>query len=148
MYVRVYNDELIRVYAGEDIYSSEVIGKIKGHDPAGFTIRDKDGKIIFYEIEKITAKELQLLIRKSDVATIAIKLTEDEVVEYFYTIAKIELIEHNRESYREDELFEWMNNSIDAGIMHSTVWREVKESVVKMLEENGFGVELESKEIV
>jgi len=138
MYVRVYNDELIRVYAGEDLYSSEVIGKIKGHDPAGFTIRDKDSKIIFYEIEKITAKELQLLIRKSDVATIAIKLTQDEIVDYFYTVAKIELIEHNRESYREDELFEWMNNSIDAGIMHSSIWDEVKEELFEMLDEHGF----------
>ena len=138
MYVRVYNDELIRVYAGEDLYSSEVIGKIKGHDPAGFTIRDKDSKIIFYEIEKITAKELQLLIRKSDVATIAIKLTRDEIVDYFYTVAKIELIEHNRESYHKDELFEWMNNSIDAGIMHSSIWDEVKEELFEMLDEHGF----------
>ena len=138
MYVRVYNNELIGVYTGKDIYSSEVIGKIKGHDPAGFTIRDKNSKIIFYEIVKITGKELQLLIRKSDVATIAIKLTRDEIVDYFYSIAKIELIEHNRESYREDELFEWMNNSIDAGIMHSSIWDNVKEKLFEMLKEKGF----------
>ena len=138
MYVRIYNNELVRVYAGSDLYSSEVIGKIKGHDPAGFTIRDQENKIIFYEIEKITAKELQLLIRKSNVATIAIKLTEQEVVEYFYTIAKIELIEHNVESYQEKELSSWMINSIDAGIMNSQVWSEVKEEVFEMLSACGF----------
>ena len=137
MYLRVYNDELIRVYSGKDLYSSEVIGKLKGRDPAGFTIRNKEDGIIFHEIDEITAKELQLLIRKSNVATIAIKLTEQEILDYFYRVAKVELIEHDVENYEEEELVLWMTNAIDAGIMNSQVWSEFKERVFEMLGECG-----------
>ena len=138
MYIRVYNDELIRVYTGEDLYSSEVIGKIKGKNPAAFTIRDKKNEIVFHDINKITAKELQMIIRNSDVTTIAITLSKEEILDYFYVVAKVELVEHNRESYTEEELFSWMNESIDSGIMHSSIWDEIKDEVLTMLTTSGF----------
>ena len=144
MYVRVYNNELIRVYTGEDLYSSEVIGKIKGKNPAGFTIQDKNHNMVFYDIAKIASKELQMIIRNSDVATIAIKLTDEEIVEYFYSVAKKELLEQNRENYTEEELLEWMNKGIDSCIMNSSVWNdELKVKVIEMLAVNNFILESE-----
>ena len=144
MYIRVYNNELIRVYMGEDLYSSEVIGKIKGKNSAGVTIQDKNHNMVFYDIATIASKELQLIIRNSDVATIAIKLTDEEIVEYFYSVAKKELLEQKRESYTEEELLEWMNKDIDSCIMNSSIWNdELKEKVMKMLAVNNFRVQRE-----
>ena len=140
MYVRIYNNQLIKVFTGEDFNSSEVISKLKGRDPAGFTFRDKKNNIIFYDIDEITAKELQLVIRKSETATIAIQLNNKEIVEYFYVVARIQLLEHNREVCSENELYDWMNASIDSGIVNSSVWDNAKRKVIEQLREEGFVV--------
>jgi len=87
---------------------------------------------------------LQMIIRNSDVATIAIKLTDEEIVEYFYSVAKKELLEQNRENYTEEELLEWMNKGIDSCIMNSSVWNdELKVKVIEMLAVNNFILESE-----
>jgi len=138
MYARIYNNKLIRVYTGDDLNNSEIISKLKGRDLAGFTIRDEFNNIIFYDTEKVSAKELQLVIRNLKTATIAIKMSDDEVIDYFYMIAKIQLIENNRESFKESELYEWMNLTIDAGILKSKVWEEVKDKVYEKLLKSGF----------
>ncbi len=129
MYIRIYNNKLIRVYTGDDLNNSEIISELKGRDLAGFTIRDKNNNITFYETDKVTAKELQMLIRNLKTATIAIKMSDEEVIDYFYMIAKIQLIENNRDSFTEEELDEWMKANIDSGIVNSNVWREVKDKV-------------------
>ncbi len=133
MYMRIYNNKLIRVYTGDDLNNSEIISELKGRDLAGFTIRDKNNDITFYETDKVTAKELQMLIRNLKTATIAIKMSDEEVIDYFYMIAKIQLIENNRDSFTEEELDEWMNANIDSGIINSEVWREVKDKVYDKL---------------
>ena len=139
MYIRIYNNQLIKVFtAEEDLNNSEIIGKIKGREPAGFTFRDEKNYMVFYPIDKITAKELQLLIRKSKTATIAINLTDEEALEYFYIVARVQIVEHNKEKCTEDELCLWMHDSIDAGIINSSVWGKIKPKVVQKLEEEGF----------
>ena len=60
-------------------------------------------------------------------------MSDEEVIDYFYMIGKVLLIENNRESFTEDELYEWMNASIDSGIVKSRVWREVKDKVYAKL---------------
>ena len=92
MYTRIYNNKLVKVYTGDDLNNSEIISKLKGQNLAGFTIRDKNNKIIFYDTEKVSAKELQLFIRNLKTATVAIKMSEEEVIDYFYMIAKVILI--------------------------------------------------------
>jgi len=138
VYMRIYNNELIKVFTGEDLSSSEVISKLKGRDPAGFTFRDEKNNIVFHDIDKISAKELQLVIRKSKTATIAIKLNDVEVIDYFYVIARVELLEHNREECKEDKLYSWMNASIDSGILKSSVWDKAKPKVIEQLKKEGF----------
>jgi len=133
MYTRIYNNKLVKVYTGDDLNNSEIISKLKGENLAGFTIRDKNNKITFYDTEKVSAKELQLFIRNLKTATVAIKMSDEEVIDYFYMIGKVLLIENNRESFTEDELYEWMNASIDSGIVKSRVWREVKDKVYAKL---------------
>ncbi len=131
--MRIYNNKLVKVYTGDDLNNSEIISELKGRDLAGFTIRDKDNNMTFYETDKVTAKELQMLIRNLKTATIAIKISDEEVIDYFYMIAKIQLIENNRDFFTEDELDEWMNANIDSGIVNSKVWREVKDKVYDKL---------------
>ena len=138
MYARIYNNNLVRVYSKEDLNNSEIISKLKGREVAGFTIRDKHNNIIFYDKDKVSAKELQLIIRNLDTATIAIKMSEEEVIDYFYMIAKMQLMERNRESFTEDELYEWMNSTIDSGIVKSKVWLEAKDRVYERLLDSGF----------
>jgi len=138
MYTRIYNHTLVRVYTEDDLKNSEIISKLKGRDLAGFTIRDEKNNIIFYERESVSAKELQLIIRNLKTVTVAIKMNEEEVIDYFYMIAKIQLIENNQDSFKESKLFEWMNSTIDAGIVKSNVWVEVKEKVYEKLTKSGF----------
>jgi len=140
MYARIYNNKLVRVYVGDDLNSSEIISKLKGRDLAGFTIRDEDNNITFYDREKVSASELQLVVRNLKRVTVAIKMSEEEIIDYFYSIAKVQLIEHNREFFKEAELYEWMNASIDSGIVHSEVWIEVKDKVYGRLLKSGFTV--------
>jgi len=94
--------------------------------------------IIFYEREAVSAKELQLIIRNLKTVTVAIKMNEEEVIDYFYMIAKVQLIENNQDTFKESELFDWMNASIDAGIVKSKVWLEVKDKVYERLSKGGF----------
>jgi len=138
MYTRIYNNKLVRVYTKDDLKNSEIISKLKGRDLAGFTTRDEENNIIFHEREKVSSKELQLIIRNLKTVTIAIKMSEEEVIDYFYMIAKVQLIEHNRDAFKENELHEWMNLAIDAGIVKSNVWLEVKEKVYEKLAKSGF----------
>lgn len=141
MYARIYNNRLVKVYGGEDLNSSEIISKLKGRDLAGFTIRDRDGDIQFYDREVVSSSELQMIIRNLKTVIVAIKMSDDEVVEYFYTVAKAQLIEHNRDSFGESELYEWMNSVIDSGIVKSSIWLNVKEEVYRRLSESGFLLE-------
>jgi len=136
--MRIYNNQLIKVFTGDDLNTSDVISKLKGRDPAGFTFRDEKNNIVFYDIDAITAKELQLVIRKSKTATIAIKLNDEEVIDYFYIVARVQLLEHDRESCSEDELYVWMNASIDSGIVNSSVWSDAKPKVIRRLQDEGF----------
>jgi hypothetical protein len=140
--VRVYNNQLIKVFTEEDLISSEIISKLKGRDPAGFTFRDKKNDIVFYDISKISAKELQLLIRKSETATIAIKLNDEEVIEYFYIEAKNQLLENYKKACTENELYRRMNGSIDSEILKSPVWNSVKLKVITQLQEEGLIVRI------
>ncbi len=140
MYTRIYNNRLVRVYSGKDLNSSEAISKLKGRDLAGFTIRDEQSHIIHYDRDKVSTKELQLIIRNLKTATIAIEMSGEEVIDYFYTIAKNQLIENSREFFRENELYEWMNLTIDSGIVNSKVWLEVKSTVYERLLESGFHI--------
>ncbi len=135
--MRIYNNQLIKVFTGEDLTSSEVISELKGRNPAGFTFRDKNKNIIFYDIDKISAKELQLMIRNAKTATIAIELDEDEVIDYFYMVAKVQLVEHSVKKCTQEELFDWMNSSIDAGILKSAVWENNRLKVISRLREQG-----------
>ena len=138
MYTRIYNNKLVRVYTKDDLKNSEIISKLKGRDLAGFTIRDENNQIVFYEREKVSSKELQLIIRNLKTVTVAIKMSENEVIDYFYMITKVQLIEHNRDAFKESELHEWMNLAIDAGIVKSNIWLEVKEKVYEKLSKSGF----------
>jgi len=140
MYNRIYNNKLVKVYTGEDLTNSEVISKLKGRKLAGFTIRDKYNNITFYDREKVSASELQLVIRNLKTATIAIKMSDEEVIDYFYLIAKVQLIEKSRDFFTESELYEWMNATIDSGIVNSQVWLEVKDKVYERLLESGFRI--------
>jgi len=128
----------VRVYTKDDLKNSEIISKLKGRDLAGFTIRDENNQIVFYEREKVSSKELQLIIRNLKTVTVAIKMSENEVIDYFYMITKVQLIEHNRDAFKESELHEWMNLAIDAGIVKSNIWLEVKEKVYEKLSKSGF----------
>jgi hypothetical protein len=138
MYTRIYNDKLVTVYTADDLKNSEIISKLKGRDLAGFTTRDEENNIVFYERESVSAKELQLIIRNLKTVTVAIKMSDEEVINYFYMIAKVQLIEHNRDAFTEEELYEWMNATIDAGILKSNVWLEAKERVYEKLRKSGF----------
>ena len=140
MYMRIYNNKLIKVFTGDDLNSSEIISTLKGRTSAGFTFRDKDKNIVFYDVDKISAKELQLLIRKAKTATVAIELNEDEVIDYFYMVAKVQLVEHNVKECSLEELFTWMNSSIDSGILNSVVWKSSKSKVINKLLEDGIVV--------
>jgi len=140
MYMRIYNNQLIKVFTGEDLNSSEIISELKGRSSAGFTFRDKEKNITYYDIDKISAKELQLLIRKAKTATIAIKLDEDEVVDYFYMVAKVQFVEHNLKECSLEELVAWMKSSIDSGILNSVVWENSKPKVINQLLEQGLTV--------
>lgn len=140
MYMRIYNDQLIKVYTVEDLKNSEVISELKGRKVAGFTTRDKENNITFYDIDKISAKELQLMIRNLNSTTIAITLDETEIIDYFYLIARVQMIEHNREKCTEQELYEWMNSNIDSGIINSCVWDKARPKIVEKLKEEGFFV--------
>jgi len=138
MYMRIYNNQLVKVFTTEDLNSSDIISKIKGREPAGFTFRDKDNNIIFHDVDsKISSKELQLMIRKLKTTTIAIKLTDEEIIEYFYNIAKTQILKHNQEKYSEEKLFTWMSENIDAGIVKSSAWINSQTKVFKKLKENG-----------
>jgi len=138
MYMRIYNNQLVKVFTTEDLSSSDIISKIKGREPAGFTFRDKDNNIIFHDVDsKISSKELQLMIRKLKTTTIAIKLTDEEIIEYFYNIAKTQILKHNQEKYSEEKLFTWMSENIDAGIVKSSAWINSQTKVFKKLKENG-----------
>jgi len=138
MYARIYNNKLVRVYMGDDLSNSEIISKLKGRELAGFTIRDEHNNITFYDRDKVSATELQLVIRNLKTATIAIKMSDEEVIDYFYMIAKVQLIENSRDFFTENELYEWMNSTIDSGIVNSEVWTEVKYKVYARLLESGF----------
>jgi len=140
MYMRIYNNQLIKVFTGKDLNSSEIISELKGRSSAGFTFRDKEKNITYYDIDKISAKELQLLIRKAKTATIAIKLDEDEVVDYFYMVAKVQFVEHNAKECSLEELVAWMKSSIDSGILNSIVWENSKAKVINQLLEQGLTV--------
>ena len=140
MYMRIYNNQLIKVFTGKDLNSSEIISELKGRSSAGFTFRDKEKNITYYDIDKISAKELQLLIRKAKTATIAIKLDEDEVVDYFYMVAKVQFVEHNLKECSLEELVAWMKSSIDSGILNSVVWENSKPKVINQLLEQGLTV--------
>jgi len=138
MYMRIYNNQLVKVFTTEDLNSSDIISKIKGREPAGFTFRDSQNNIVFHNVDsKISSKELQLMIRKLKTTTIAIKLTDEEVIEYFYNIAKTQILKHNQEKYSEEKLFNWMNENIDSGIVKSSAWLNSKTKVLKKLKENG-----------
>jgi len=138
MYARIYKNKLVRVYTGEDLTNSEIISKLKGRELAGFTIRDEHNNIVFYDRDKVSATELQLVIRNLKTATIAINMSDEEIIDYFYMIAKVQLIEKSRDSFTENELYEWMNLTIDSGIIKSKVWFEVKDKVYERLLESGF----------
>ncbi|MCK4440417.1 MAG: hypothetical protein KAU90_00330 [Sulfurovaceae bacterium] len=139
MYMRIYNNRLVKVFTTEDLNSSEIISQIKGREPAGFTFRDKNNNTIFYNVDsKISSRELQLMIRKLKTTTIAIKLTDEEIIEYFYTIAKTQLLKHTQEEYSKNELFNWMNENMDAGILKSSVWAKLKVKVFERLRADGF----------
>jgi len=138
--MRIYNNQLIKVFTGEDLNSSEIISELKGRSSAGFTFRDKEKNITYYDIDKISSKELQLLIRKAKTATIAIKLDEDEVVDYFYMVAKVQFVEHNLKECSLEELVAWMKSSIDSGILNSVVWENSKPKVINQLLEQGLTV--------
>jgi len=140
MYARIYNNKLVRVYMGDDLSNSEIISKLKGRELAGFTIRDEHNNITFYDRDKVSATELQLVIRNLKTATIAIKMSDEEVIDYFYMIAKVQLIENSREFFTESELYVWMNSTIDSGIVNSEVWLEVKDKVYERLLESGFRI--------
>ncbi|HHB94909.1 MAG TPA: hypothetical protein ENK88_07165 [Campylobacterales bacterium] len=141
MYMRIYNNQLVKVFTTEDLNSSEIISKIKGREPAGFTFRDKDDNIIFHNVDsKISSRELQLMIRKLKTTTIAIKLTNEEIIEYFYSIAKTQLLKHKQEEYSEEELFNWMNENMDSGILKSSVWDKSKAKVFNKLIEEDFTI--------
>ena len=137
MYMRIYNNQLIKVFTGDDLNSSEIISELKGRNSAGFTFKDKNKNITFYDIDRISARDLQLVIRKSKTATIAIKLNESEIVDYFYIVAKVELMEHNVQECSQEELFDWMRASIDSGILNSVVWESSKLKVINRLLEQG-----------
>lgn len=141
MYIRIYNKQLIRVYTFEDLKSSTVIGELKGKDPAGFTFRDINNNLTFYDIEEISAKELQLIIRKSTTANIAIFLSHNEKIDYFYSVAKVTLMEHNRLFFTVEELTQFMKESIDVGIVKSTVWKESMSEVLERLVSSGFEIQ-------
>jgi len=138
MYARIYKNKLVRVYTGEDLNNSEIISKLKGRELAGFTIRDEHNNIVFYDGDKVSATELQLVIRNLKTAIIAINMSNEEIIDYFYMIAKVQLIEKSRDSFTENELYEWMNLTIDSGIIKSKVWFEVKDKVYKRLLDSGF----------
>jgi len=106
MYTRIYNNTLVKVYTEDDLKNSEIISKLKGRDLAGFTIRDENNNIVFYEREAVSAKELQLIIRNLKTVTVAIKMNEEEVIDYFYMIAKVQIIENNQDTFKESELFD------------------------------------------
>ena len=138
--MRIYNNQLIKVFTGEDLSSSEIIGELKGRTSVGFTFKDKKKNLTFYDIDKISAKELQLVIRKAKTATIAIMLEEDEVVDYFYMIAKVQLVERNATECSQEQLFAWMKSSTDSGILNSVVWKSSKSKVINQLLDHGFVV--------
>ncbi|SFV61438.1 hypothetical protein MNB_SV-14-552 [hydrothermal vent metagenome] len=67
-------------------------------------------------------------------------MSDEEVIDYFYLIAKVQLIEKSRDFFTESELYEWMNATIDSGIVNSQVWLEVKDKVYERLLESGFRI--------
>jgi len=138
MYYRIYNNQLIKVYERVDLANSEVVSQLKDKNLAGFTIRNKNNEIIFYDSEKVSAKELQLLIRNLDTATIALIMSKKEIEDYFYLEVKVQFIEYNRKRCTDSELHEWLKKSMDARIAKSKVWRDVKKEVYKRLKNSGF----------
>ncbi len=140
MYVRVYNHKLVKVYSEEDLNSSDMISTLKGRNLAGFTIRDEEGNVIFYDGDVISSVELQMIIRNLNRVTVAINMSDEEVLDYFYEIAKDKLMENGRNVFNETELYEWMNATIDSGILKSEVWRDVKDELFLKLLMDGFRV--------
>jgi len=139
--MRIYNNQLVKVFTGKDLNSSEIISELKGRNSVGFTFRDNKQNITFYDIDKVSSKELQLFIRKAKTATIAIKLDEEEVIDYFYMVAKVQFVEHNVKECSLDELVFWMRSSIDSGIVNSIVWENSQSKVINRLLEYGFTVQ-------
>jgi len=138
MYVRVYDNSLIKVYEKEDLKSSEIIGELKGREVAGFTQRDSNNKIIFHDTQRVTSEELQIIIRNIETVTVAIKMNSEEISDYFYSIAKVQLIENNCYLFSEKKLDKWMRLVIDAGIVKSVVWSSYKKEVYGRLLQSGF----------
>jgi len=133
--MRIYNNQLVCVYNEEDLENSEIIGKIKGRDVLGFSIRDS-AEMLHYEIDKIDASALQLIIRNRKNVTIALKMSEDEIVAYFYEII-YKLCEGKSQKYcKEMNIDECINQEIDAGIAKSEVFYGVRSKVLKMLDLN------------
>ena len=136
MYMRMYNDELVSVYISEDLKNSDIIGKLKGRDSAGVTIIDGD-EVTYCDIKTISSKELQLIIRNSTKVTIAIKLEDEEILEYFCDVAMTEIANHPTESLDEKALFEWMNRTLDAEIVYSYIWKSYQPKVIAFLKQKG-----------
>jgi len=134
--MRMYNDELVSVYISEDLKNSDIIGKLKGRDSAGVTIIDGD-EVTYCDIKTISSKELQLIIRNSTKATIAIKLEDEEILEYFCEVAVKEIASHPQESFDEKTLFEWMNRTLDAEIVYSYIWKSYQPKVIDCLKQRG-----------
>jgi hypothetical protein len=133
--MRIYNEQLVCVYSEEDLENSEIIGKIKGRDVLGFSIREQDD-FLHYEIEKIDAKALQLIIRNRENVTIALKMSEDEIIDYFYEIVYKLCSENAPSCCDEENIDECINQEIDSGIAKSEVFYAVRSKVLDKLKLN------------
>ena len=133
--MRIYNNQLVCVYSEEDLENSEIIGKIKGRDVLGFSIREQD-EFLHYEIEKIDAKALQLIIRNRENVTIALKMSEDEIIDYFYKIVYNLCSGDSPSCCDEEHIDECINQEIDSGIAKSEVFYGVRSRVLEKLKLN------------
>jgi len=135
VYMRIYNNQLVCVYSEEDLENSEIIGKIKGRDVLGFSIRESS-EILHYEIEKINASALQLIIRNRESVTIALKMSEEEIIDYFYEIVYRLCSKKSKKCCDEDHIDECLTLEIDAGIAKSEVFYKVRSKVIIRLKLN------------
>ena len=135
MYMRIYNNQLVCVYSEEDLENSEIIGKIKGRDVLGFSIREQD-EFLHYEIEKIDAKALQLIIRNRENVTIALKMSESEIIDYFYEILYSLCSKKDKNCCDEENIDRCINQEIDSGIAKSDVFYRVRPNVLEKLKLN------------